>query len=140
MVHGIHAAGMRENPLQVVGFGGTVYVFDEEEVQYPGNLANCVACHTEDGYTLPLPSGVLATTINTGADLQSPVDDTVVTPVTAVCSSCHDDTEAVSHMTLQGGSFSTTQAAIDNGTVVETCNVCHAPGKIADVTSVHDIP
>jgi hypothetical protein len=43
-------------------------------------------------------------------------------------------------MTLQGGSFSTTQAAIDNGTVVETCNVCHAPGKIADVTSVHDIP
>lgn len=140
MIHGIHAAGMRESPLQVVGFGGTVYVFDEEEVQYPGNLANCVACHTESGYTLPLQSGVLATTINTGADLQSPVDDTVVTPITAVCSSCHDGTEAVSHMTLQGGNFSTTQAAIDNGTVVETCNVCHAPGKIADVSSVHDIP
>ncbi|CAA0122580.1 Uncharacterised protein [Halioglobus japonicus] len=141
MVHGIHAAGIRENPLQIVGFRGfSTYVYDEEHVQYPGNLANCTACHTDDGYTLPLPNGVLGTAINTGADLQSPVDDTVVTPVTAVCSSCHDDTQAVSHMTLQGGSFSTTQAAIDAGTVVETCNVCHGAGRDADVTEVHDIP
>lgn len=141
MIHGIHAAGMRENPLQVVGFRGfTTYVYDEEEVQYPGNLANCVACHTETGYTLPLPDGVLATTIDTGADLQSPIDDTVVTPMTAVCSSCHDGSEAASHMTLQGGSFSTTQEAIDNGTVVETCNVCHGEGRESDVTIVHDIP
>ncbi|MCB1688437.1 MAG: OmcA/MtrC family decaheme c-type cytochrome [Halioglobus sp.] len=141
MIHGIHAAGMRENPLQVVGFRGfTTYIYDEEHVQYPGNLANCVACHTDDGYTLPLPNGVLATAIDTGIDLQSPVDDTVVTPVTAVCSSCHDDAEAASHMTLQGGSFSTTQEAIDDGTVVETCSVCHGAGRDADVTEVHDIP
>ena len=141
MVHGIHAAGMREEPLQIVGFRGfTTHVYDEEHVQYPGNLANCIACHTDDGYTLPLPSGVLATTVDTGVDLQSPVDDTVVTPVTAVCSSCHDDAEAASHMTLQGGSFSTTQAAIDSGTVVETCSVCHGEGRDADVTQVHDIP
>ncbi len=91
MIHGIHAAGIRENPLQIVGFGGlTTYIFDEEEVQYPGNLANCVACHTESGSTLPLPSGVLGTTIDTGIDLQSPIDDTVISPTTAVCSSCHD--------------------------------------------------
>ncbi|MBK6739043.1 MAG: OmcA/MtrC family decaheme c-type cytochrome [Haliea sp.] len=139
MVHGIHAAGMRENPLQVVGFGGTVYVFDEEAVQYPGNLANCAACHTESGYTLPLASGVLATTINTGADLQSPVDDTVVTPITSACSSCHDGAESASHMVLQGGSFNTTQAAIDDGTVVETCNVCHAAGRTSDVSVVHGL-
>lgn len=141
IVHGIHAAAMRENPLQIVGFRGfTTYVYDEESVHYPGNLANCVACHTDDGYTLPLPSGVLGTTIDTGADLQSPVDDTVITPVSAACSSCHDGAESISHMTLQGGSFNTTQEAIDNGTVVETCSVCHGEGRGADVSVVHDIP
>ncbi|MEZ5503297.1 MAG: OmcA/MtrC family decaheme c-type cytochrome [Halioglobus sp.] len=141
MIHGIHAAGIRANPLQIVGFRGfSTYVYDEEEVQYPGNLADCVACHTSTGYTLPLPSGVLGTTINTGLDLQSPVDDTVITPITAVCSSCHDDTEATSHMTLQGGNFNTSQEAIDSGQVVETCNVCHSSGKEFDVTAVHDIP
>lgn len=141
MVHGIHAAAMRENPLQIVGFRGfTTYVYDEESVHYPGNLANCVACHTDDGYTLPLPSGVLGTTIDTGADLQSPVDDTVITPVSAACSSCHDGAESISHMTLQGGSFNTTQEAIDNGTVVETCSVCHGEGRGADVSVVHGIP
>jgi len=140
MIHGIHAAGMRENPLQVVGFGGTVYVFDEKAVQYPGNLANCVTCHTESGYTLPLANGVLATTVDTGVDLQSPVDDTVVTPVTSTCSSCHDSAESAAHMMLQGGSFNTTQGAIDAGTVVETCNVCHAAGRTSDVSVVHDLP
>ncbi len=55
-------------------------------------------------------------------------------------SSCHDGTEVVSHMTLQGGNFSTTQAAIDAGTVAETYNVCHGAGKVSDVTRVHDVP
>jgi OmcA/MtrC family decaheme c-type cytochrome len=141
MVHAIHAAGMRENALQIVGFRGlSTHVYDEEHVQYPGNLANCVGCHTDDGYTLPLPEGVLASTINTGTDLQSPLDDTVITPISAVCSSCHDGAAAQSHMTSQGGNFSTTQEAIDDGTVIETCNVCHGAGRDYDVTTVHDIP
>jgi OmcA/MtrC family decaheme c-type cytochrome len=114
-------------------------VFDEKSVQYPGNLANCESCHTDTGYTLPLADGVLATTVDTGTDLQSPVDDTVVTPITSACSSCHDGAQSASHMMLQGGSFSTTQAAIDNGTVTETCNVCHAPGRISDVSVAHGL-
>ncbi|MEZ5573087.1 MAG: OmcA/MtrC family decaheme c-type cytochrome [Halioglobus sp.] len=140
MIHGIHAAGIRENPLTIVGFRGSVNVFGEEEVQYPGNLANCVTCHTSSGFTLPLPDGVLATTVNTGADLQSPLDDTVTTPITAVCSSCHDDNTAAAHMVSQGGNFATTQAAIDSGEVLETCTVCHGTGRVADVAEVHDIP
>ena len=43
-------------------------------------------------------------------------------------------------MVTNGGSFSTSQEALDNGTVVETCNVCHGTGRVADVTEVHDIP
>ncbi len=127
MIHGIHAAAMRENPLQVVGFQGrTTYVYSEEDVQFPGDLANCTTCHTEDGYTLPLPSDALGTTVDTGNNHESPVDDTVMTPTVAACSSCHDDDVAGAHMTTNGGSFGTTQAAIDKGDVVEQCAVCHA--------------
>jgi len=113
---------------------------DEDQVDYPGNLGNCTACHTDDGYTLPLASTVLGTTVNLGNDLQDPRDDTVTTPTTAVCSSCHDDSVATAHMTSNGGSFNTTQAAIDSGQVVEECSVCHGTGRSADVTEVHDIP
>jgi OmcA/MtrC family decaheme c-type cytochrome len=140
MVHGIHAAGMRENPLQIVGFRGfTTYVYDEEEVHYPGDLSNCLACHTDTGYTLPLASSVLATSIDTGDDREDPADDVVITPITATCSSCHDDSVATAHMTSNGGSFSTSQAAIDDGEVVEQCTLCHAEGKSAAVSDVHNI-
>lgn len=140
MVHAIHAAGIRENPLQVVGFGGfSVHVYDEEEVQYPGDLGNCTGCHTSDGYTLPLPSGVLGSTIDTGVDHESPIDDTVITPATAVCSSCHDGEEAGAHMVANGGSFDTSQEAIDAGEVVEQCSVCHGSGRVADVSVVHPV-
>jgi OmcA/MtrC family decaheme c-type cytochrome len=140
MIHGIHAAAIRENALQIVGFRGfTTYVYDEEEVQFPGDISNCLGCHTDDGYTLPLPDGVLGTTIDTGSNHESPVDDTVITPVTAVCSSCHDGQTAAAHMQGNGGSFSTSQAAIDSGEVVETCDVCHGSGRDADVAVKHNV-
>ncbi|MEE4147186.1 MAG: hypothetical protein V2I26_20445, partial [Halieaceae bacterium] len=140
MVHGIHAAGIRENPLQIVGFRGfTTYVYDEDSVHYPGNLANCLTCHNDDGYTLPLSDGVLGTTIDTGDDHESPVDDTVITPTAAACSSCHDGKEAAAHMVANGGSFDTSQEAIDSGEVVEQCSVCHGSGRSADVSVVHGI-
>ena len=138
MVHAIHAAGIRENPLQVVGFGGfTTYVYDEEAVHYPGNLANCTTCHTEEGFQLPLAPGVLATTTDTGADQKDPTDDTVTTPIAAVCSSCHDYAEDISHMEFYDGNFSTTQKAIDDRIVVEQCNTCHDAGKPNDAWEVH---
>jgi len=138
MVHGIHAAAIRENPLQIVGFMGfSVNIYGEEEVHYPGNLANCTACHTEEGFQLPLASGVLATTNDTGDDVQDPADDTVTTPMSAVCSSCHDYAEDLSHMEFYGGNFSTTQEAIDDDKVIEQCNTCHAAGKPDDAWKVH---
>ncbi len=139
MIHAIHAAGIRENPLQVVGFNAfTVHVYNEEEVHYPGNLANCTSCHEGESFMLPLDSNVLATTIGTGADRADPADDTVVTPAAAVCASCHDGGEAAAHMVTAGGaSFATTQAAIDSGAVVETCNVCHGEGRANDAWVTH---
>ena len=138
MIHGIHAAAMRENPLEIVGFRGfSTHRYTQEQVHYPGDLANCTACHTASGYTLPLANGVLGTSIDTGDDRADPTDDVVVTPASAACSSCHDNNVAKSHMESNGGSFSTTQSAIDSGEVVEECAVCHAQGRSADVSAVH---
>ena len=139
MIHGIHAAAMRENALEVVGFRGfSTYRYDEEHVHYPGDLSNCTACHTDSGYTLPLADGVLGVTVDTGEDRADPTDDVVSTPAAAVCSSCHDDSVAKSHMTSNGGNFATSQAAIDSGEVVEECSVCHKSGASADVSTVHN--
>ncbi len=141
MVHGIHAASMRDQALQIVGFSGfTTYVYNEEEVHYPGQLGNCLACHNEQGFQLPLADSVLGTTVDTGADLSDPRDDTVVTPIAAACSSCHDGASSKAHMSTTGGaSFATSQAAIDSGLVQEQCTLCHGPGRSSDVSQVHSL-
>lgn len=140
MIHGIHAAGMREEPLQVVGFGGfTTYVYDESTVHYPGDLSDCTACHGDDGFQVPLPSSALGTTIDTGADHTSPVDDVVISPTANACYACHDSGVAQAHMEANGGSFSTTQADLDSGVVVEQCELCHGSGRSADVELVHGL-
>jgi OmcA/MtrC family decaheme c-type cytochrome len=140
MVHAIHASAMRENPLQVVGFRGfSTHVYDEEHVQYPGILSNCQTCHVDGGYTLPLASSVLGNTIDTGTDHQSPVDDTVITPTSAVCYACHENDVAKAHMESNGGNFATSQAAIDSGEVIEQCELCHGEGRSADLDLVHGL-
>ncbi|MEH6591012.1 MAG: OmcA/MtrC family decaheme c-type cytochrome [Halioglobus sp.] len=140
MIHGIHAAAMRENPLQIVGYMGyNTYVYDTETVHYPGRISNCTSCHTDDGFELPLAASVLGTSIDTGADLQSPDDDLVTTPTAAVCSSCHDDSLATSHMTANGANFATSQASIDSGEVVEQCVLCHASGRSSDIAVKHRV-
>jgi hypothetical protein len=42
-------------------------------------------------------------------------------------------------MTSNGGSFDTTQQAIDDGEVVEQCTICHASGKANDVATSHPV-
>ena len=138
MIHAIHAAGIRENPLQLVGFQGrNTYVYDEEHVQYPGRIENCLTCHTGETYAVPLAATVLATTIDTGDDHTSPEDDTVTSPTAAVCASCHDSSGARAHMEQNGASFATTQAALDDGEVLEQCATCHGTGRTYDVSRVH---
>lgn len=140
MVHGIHASAERENALQIVGFRGfTTYRYTTEEVQYPGRLSNCAGCHAGQTFALPLAESVLGTTTDTGSDVQSPADDVVTSPATAVCASCHDDSVAAAHMESYGGDFSTSQALLDNGTTVEQCASCHGTGEFADVAVLHDV-
>jgi OmcA/MtrC family decaheme c-type cytochrome len=85
-----------------------------------------------------------------------PTDDGNVTAVAAACSSCHDGTEARAHMVDNGAGisvempgagssgtgtsrFDVLQSDVDGGVVIETCRVCHGPGRIADVDVVHGL-
>ena len=138
MIHAIHAASIRTNPLYVVGYGGRVHTYDESTVHYPGDISNCLTCHENDTYTLPLSEGVLATTIDSGSDPQDPADDIVITPIAATCSACHDSRIAAAHMEANGAAFSATQAQLDNGSLIEQCALCHGDGSTADINSVHD--
>lgn len=138
MIHGIHGAHARENGIIVYGFGGREHDFSH--VGYPGKLQNCETCHVNDSYALPLADSVLGNTINTAADLADASDDANITPSAAVCSSCHDKALARTHMEQNGASFATPQSMIDNGSFIETCAICHGPGRSTDVSTVHGLP
>ena len=76
-------------------------------------------------------------------------DNLVTSPVTSSCFGCHDSKTAVAHMQLNGGTVYGSVSAVSNSTTgsrtisgfsftkVETCSVCHAPGKVADIKAVH---
>lgn len=123
MIHGIHAAGKREDPYVVFGFGNREHVFGEEEVTFPGLLSQCDTCHISDAYTLPLSPEVLPTTVDTAPSaatkaqatpesLADPADDLNISPTAAVCSACHDTSLAEAHMEQNGANFAGTDAEI----------------------------
>jgi cytochrome c553 len=138
MIHRLHASGYTGVPYKLCSFFSGAHVFD---VTYPGQLNNCEGCHKPDGY-YPVEAGeILGTTINAGIDIASPTDDVVISPNASVCSSCHVSDLAKSHMMQNGGDFAATKAAdsalISEG--VETCALCHGPGRSADVKEVHGV-
>ena len=147
MIHGIHAsaAGYRREPLVVIGRNGTIFDAGTLE-RYPRNPRDCAACHVDDGargtFELPLAPTVLGTTFNTQSFRPDgtvevdtdPGNDVKVTPMAAVCSSCHDSAKAVDHMIRKGrASFSATAEQA----VGERCAACHGPGRDKSVRKVH---
>ena len=149
MIHAIHAGqsdkgGFRTKGIVVYGFGGSVNDFSE--VVFPGKLSNCETCHTGTSYQLtgawatPIASGILGSTISTGASSTDPTDNLRISPTAAVCSSCHDSDTAKTHMqdAFNGGNFSATQATLAAGSA-ENCTFCHGSGRLLDVKTVHGI-
>jgi OmcA/MtrC family decaheme c-type cytochrome len=138
MIHALHAFTETGVSYEVCGFGNSTHRFD---FKYPGKLNNCEGCHNPAGYYPVDPTTVLGTTIRAGADLASPTDDTVVSPNSSLCSACHVGNLDKQHMMQNGGDFAATKAAdsslISSG--VETCEICHGPGRIADVEVMHGV-
>jgi OmcA/MtrC family decaheme c-type cytochrome len=148
MVHSIHGTKRRQTPFVVTGFGGSINDFSS--VRFPGTPADCLNCHVDlngrGTFELPLAKGVKGTTIATGSIPGSMVDvdpanNSRITPIAAVCSSCHDSAKARTHMvaTRSGGRFGVLQKDIDSGRVREKCVDCHGPGRDKSVRKVHQI-
>ena len=140
MIHALHASGATGVPYEVCGFRNSSHVYD---FTYPGHLNNCEGCHiVGDDTFYPTEAGqTLGTTVDVGADPAVPTDDTVISPNSAVCSTCHVSDLARQHMEQNGGDFNATKAA-DSSLVssgVETCALCHGPGRVSDVKAVHDV-
>ena len=66
-------------------------------------------------------------------------DDWKFSPIASACSACHDGTLPAQHMlnngAILGGAGS--EQVVQEGNI-ESCPVCHGPGKLADVELVHD--
>lgn len=138
MIHAMHAGGATGVPYEVCGFRNSVHVYD---FTYPGKLANCEGCHNPDTYYPVDAMAVLGTTVDVGADASVPSDDTVISPNSSVCSTCHVSELAKQHMIQNGGDFGASKAA-DSSLIsagVETCAICHGPGGSADVKEAHGV-
>jgi len=138
MIHALHASGETDVAYDVCGYGNFPHSI---KFEYPGHVNNCEGCHKPGTYFPVDPAAVLGTTFDGGADPLTPTDDRVVSPNAAVCSTCHVTDLAKQHMVQNGGDFEATKAAdstlISSG--VETCELCHGEGRIADVEAMHGV-
>ena len=134
MVHRIHAGN-----VGVCGYNNSAH--DYTGVVYPGKLNNCEGCHLTDTFYPVDPTAVLGTSELSGADRSILSDDEVISPNTAVCSSCHTSDLAANHMLQNGGDFNARKD--ESGVLIssgnETCQLCHGPGASADVREMHGI-
>ena len=135
MIHAMHASGENKKPFDVCGFRNSVHSYD---FIYPGRLNNCEGCHLAGTYYPVDGARVLATTFDAN-DPSTPTDDVVVSPNAAVCSACHIEPLDIQHMELNGGDFNASKAADSTliSSEIESCVVCHGPGRTADIKEVH---
>jgi OmcA/MtrC family decaheme c-type cytochrome len=110
----------------------TAYVFPQAAPVGSGNWAYGLKVdNTTDygtGWSINPATGSLVAPTTQANNLVS-------SPITAVCSTCHDAATATAHMENNGGSFYDPRSAAVTRT--EQCLVCHGNGKTADISTVH---
>lgn len=152
LIHGVHSADIRSEPLIIYGFnganaatGGAPGTPNEFPGEIPHGAANCTMCHTGVTYVPPLPADAQDTTIDTNDTPADPSDDTQLGKTEAVCTSCHDQVRFTQEAPALPGCSSITprnsQACFHTGgTATEAnCASCHGRGGAADVTTVHHV-
>lgn len=132
LIHSIHTGEELETDYTVYGFGNRAHDFTE--VRFPGDRRECSICHEGNSYELPLADEVLPTIIPDGIAS----DDTVfistipdMQATRAACTSCHDAPLVGFHAL-----FATVEDPVTMQQV-ETCAICHGPGRDFDVALVH---
>jgi len=106
---------------------GTVHM---DDMLASGNFAYGLnATNYGSGLGINAASGVIATSATSGNNL-------VTSPITAVCSTCHDSLKAIDHMKVVGyGSFYRNRDQA-NAAPKEQCLSCHTSGVVA-IATVH---
>jgi OmcA/MtrC family decaheme c-type cytochrome len=142
LIHRIHTGGRTgtaeldlARPFAVYGFpGGAKAVSFFDDVEFPGNLANCTLCHQGTSYAVEsIPAGAFPTVANETATIlhlatAAPVTaEARVLPAQAACLSCHATAIAQFH-----AQQNTTAAG-------EQCVHCHGLGEYMSVQKVHGI-
>jgi OmcA/MtrC family decaheme c-type cytochrome len=165
LIHGIHGASVRDEPLDFVRnrSGGTRYTFitpeqleeypDGHVVTFPNEVGDCSVCHL-DGTWMPeeISASALASTFVTTDGVNASVDDVstarenmpndtdhVTSPTAQACGGCHDATLAAAHMEQNGGALLWPRAEYVEEAPLETCTICHADGRVGDVSTFHPI-
>jgi OmcA/MtrC family decaheme c-type cytochrome len=124
MIHRIHTGEELTQDYSIFGFSGTAASFNE--VTYPGDRRNCLACHVNAAsYALPLP--ITNQPVVTERDFFSPRGS-----ATAACTGCHDSRDVAAHTYLNTAFFPK-----DPNTPAEACGTCHGTGTDLDVAKVH---
>ncbi len=116
MVHRIHTGADLNSDYTIYGFGGSVNNFND--VLFPGDRRDCVKCHVDSTYTVPLPA--VATPTTTPRNFWSPV-----LPTAAACMGCHDEVAALAHFFVNTAPFG------------EACATCHSEDDEFAVSEVH---
>ena len=167
MIHGIHAGRERVTPFQDARdrSPSAITLLDFRRMDFPGKLNNCETCHvtaTSDQKTYDfVPAGALASVYEsidapyaagiaggtaTTAQAKTALNtvnatDIVMTPFAASCASCHDRQSAKAHIAINGGAVNLQRSvALPAGRPledVESCVVCHGPGRDFDTSKVH---
>ncbi len=124
MIHRIHTGAELAQDFTVFGFGGGFTNFND--VGYPGDRRNCLACHVNAAsYALPLP--ITNQPVVTERDFFSPRGS-----ATAACTGCHDSRDVAAHAFLNTAYFPGSPTV-----PAEACGTCHGTGTDLDVAKVH---
>jgi OmcA/MtrC family decaheme c-type cytochrome len=114
-----------------------------ERAPWPGmatglNARNCTACHIDDSYKVD--RGTVGAVVSKPPGETDPRNWGVISPKAASCTSCHDSSAAIAHVTSWGfGSFGNETQAQGGWGSKEICADCHSPGGFKAVDVVHGL-
>ncbi|MDP2005864.1 MAG: OmcA/MtrC family decaheme c-type cytochrome [Rubrivivax sp.] len=166
MIHGIHAGRERVTPFQDARdrTPAAITLLDFRRMDFPGKLNNCETCHVtaltsaqktynyvpantlvstyesiDATYAAAIAGGTATTAMAKASLATASATDIVTTPFAGACVSCHDRAAAKAHISLNGGVVMGTRATARPTGVedVESCAVCHGPGRDFDTAKVH---
>ncbi len=122
LIHRIHTGRNLGEPF--ITYGGPQakpVPIEFGDIRFPGDRRNCAKCHEPGAFELPLPPGVLPTSMPQADGSAKPL-----TPITSACVGCHTRDSAKAHMEAQIASVGR-----------ESCVVCHGSGREFAVDKVH---